>query len=257
MGECRDQDSGRCADRHTGLPADMEELATAAPLEGVISFTVLRLESPVSYWVRLLQDPEDERRSQQQFLRLMMAVSKEFSKSEARLPVREVRRGEMVAVLGREGVVRRGRVERLVQRSELGGVTSLESVEVFAVDSGQLEVVTPCQVFALPASLATSVFPPSAIRLVVSGLRPLHRDTAWGEAAVSLVTSGLRGREGQEAVCRGRVLLQMAGTVWLDRAQLLVRQQAINRFVCQFETVRDLQDAGKMIDFCLSWSSYR
>ena len=140
-------------------------------------------------------------------------------------------------------------MERLVQRAELGGGTAPESVEVFTVDSGQLEVVPPSQVFPLPASLATSVFPPSAIRLVVSGLRPLHRDTAWGAAAISLVTSGLRGREGQEAVCRGRVLLQLAGTVWLDRAQLLVRQPAINRFVCQFETVRDLQDAGKMIDF--------
>ena len=196
MGECRDQDSGRCADRHTGLPADMEELATAAPLEGVISFTVLRLESPVSYWVRLLQDPEDERRSQQQFLRLMMAVSKEFSKSEARLPVREVRRGEMVAVLGREGVVRRGRVERLVQRSQLGGVTSLESVEVFAVDSGQLEVVPPCQVFALPASLATSVqWKPGPLDVLLHSSRPWP-PTPWPPTPWPS-TSCLSGKAGE------------------------------------------------------------
>ena len=88
---------------------------------------------------------------------------------------------------------------------------------------------------------------------LVSGLAPCTREegsspTHLAQQLVDWRTSGLLGREGQEAVCRGRILLQLAGTVLLNRTQLLFRKPAINRFVCQFKTVRELQDAGKMID---------
>ncbi len=81
---------------------------------------------------------------------------------------------------------------------------------------------------------------------VVCGLRPPDRDTAWGPAAHMLVSSGLHGGREEEAVCRGRVLLHLAGTVWLDRAERLVRQPAIQLFVCTFNAAQELQDAGSM-----------
>ena len=48
----------------------------------------------------------------------------------------------------------------------------------------------------------------------------------------------------REVVCRGRVLLHMSDTVWLERCQVMVRQPTLAKFVCTFETVSWLVREG-------------
>ena len=61
-----------------------------------------------------------------------------------------VERGLLVAVEGRDGVVRRAQVRVLVFKQIGGGKQELEKLEVFTVDEGQLEVVGPEEVYDLP-----------------------------------------------------------------------------------------------------------
>ena len=59
----------------------------------------------------------------------------------------------------------------------------------------------------------------------------------------------MEGQGDREVVCRGKVLLHMSDTVWLDRCQVMVRQPTLAKFVCTFETVSWLVREGlAMID---------
>lgn len=54
----------------------------------------------------------------------------------------------------------------------------------------------------------------------------------------SMYVSSMIERQGDmDVVCRGRVLLHMRDTVWLDRCQLMVRHPNLAKFVCTFKTV--------------------
>eukprot|EP00092_Neocalanus_flemingeri_P029610 GFUD01032156.1.p1 GENE.GFUD01032156.1~~GFUD01032156.1.p1 ORF type:complete len:620 (+),score=228.68 GFUD01032156.1:1-1860(+) len=54
----------------------------------------------------------------------------------------------------------------------------------------------------------------------------------------------MEGQGDRDMVCRGRVLLHMSDTVWLDRCQVMVRQPTLARYVCTFETVSWLVNEG-------------
>jgi len=59
----------------------------------------------------------------------------------------------------------------------------------------------------------------------------------------------MEGQGDRKVVCRGKVLLHMSDTVWLDRCQVMVRQPTLAKFVCTFETVSWLVREGlAMID---------
>ena len=58
------------------------------------------------------------------------------------------------------------------------------------------------------------------------------------------VSSMMEGQGDREVVCRGRVLLHMSDTVWLDRCQVMERQPTLGKFVCTFETVSWLVREG-------------
>ena len=101
-----------------------------------------------------------------------------------------------------------------------GGKQRLERLEVFTVDEGHIEVVSPQEVYELPErwsynifgllspfffalSLSASVFPLAAVCLVIAGLKPRDGDTAWGNVTLN-VSSVLHTRKGEEAICRAR-----------------------------------------------------
>ena len=42
----------------------------------------------------------------------------------------------------------------------------------------------------------------------------------------------MEGQGDRKVVCRGKVLLHMSDTVWLDRCQVMVRQPTLAKFVC-------------------------
>ena len=198
MGECEGAARGLCSLRHQAAPADAPQEA----LGGAVTCTVLRVESPTSYWVRLARPPEERRFGRAEGL--VLALASHYSTPAARLPVIKVERGSLVAVLGREGVVRRAGVTSLVYGTAGGGGRRLERLEVFTVDEGAVEVVGPQEVYVLPAALSADAFPAAATRLVVVGVRPAHRDRDWGAAAHMMVTTGLLARSGADAVVRAR-----------------------------------------------------
>ena len=199
MGECEGAAGGLCSLRHRAMPAD----APPAALGGAVTCTVLRVESPTSYWVRLALPPEERRFGQSE--RLVLALARHYSTPAARVPITKVERGALVAILGREGVVRRARVTGLVYGPAGGGGRRLERLEVFTVDEGSVEVVGPEEVYVLPTALSAEAFPAAATRLVVVGVRPAHLDRDWGAAAHMMVAAGLLARNGADAVVRARL----------------------------------------------------
>ena len=118
-------------------------------LSGIITFTVLRVETPVVFWVRLTQQLDERRFGSDDGLPLAMA--RFYSKPESRKVVKMLEKGLLVAVEGRDGVVRRAQVKVLVFKKQIGGgKQELERLDVFTVDEGQLEMVSPEEVYELP-----------------------------------------------------------------------------------------------------------
>ncbi len=106
----------------------------------MLAFTLLRVETPVKYWVRLEQEPGRS---------VLLSMARHYSGPAARAGVEVLESGRMVAVLGPDGVVKRARVVRVVQRARPGG-GGPDHVEVFTVAEGGLEVVRPAEVYNLP-----------------------------------------------------------------------------------------------------------
>jgi len=236
-GQCLDWGQGRCSKRHTASSQDL----SGSTLSGIVTFTVLRVATPVLFWVRLTQQQDDRRFGSDDGLALAMA--RFYSNPESRKVVKMVESGLFVAVEGGDGIVRRAQVQVLVFKQIGGGKQELERLEVFTVDEGQLEVVSPQEVYDLPESLSASAFPPAAVCLVIAGLKPRDGDTAWGNVTLN-VSSVLHARKGEEAICRARVLLHLGTTVWVERVQLMVRQPSIASYVAKFDSAQDLVNEG-------------
>ena len=82
-------------------------------LSGIVTFTVLRVETPVMLWVRLTQQQEERRFGADDGL--LLAMARFYSDPQSRIAVKMVaQRGLLVAVEGSDGVVRRARVQVLV-----------------------------------------------------------------------------------------------------------------------------------------------
>ena len=146
-GRCKDWNRGRCSERHRASPLDLDGKA----LTGVVTFTVLRVETPVVYWVKMTQQQDERRFGSDDGLHLAMA--RFFSSPQARKVVKVVEKGLLVAAEGRDGLIRRARVQVLVYKQVVGGGRQLEKLEVFTVDEGLLEVVNPGEVYELPERL--------------------------------------------------------------------------------------------------------
>ena len=180
------------------------------------------------YWVRM-QNTDMAKMYQ----KLVLGMARHFAKSEARKQLDVLERGKLVAAAGSDGVYRRA---RLVYRAR-GQMQQLDMEEVFTVDCGERETVQPCDLSSLPDQLGVDVFPPVATRLVVAGIVAQDMDRNWGVQASMYVSSMMEGQGEREVVCRGRVLLHMSDTLWVDRCQVMVRQPTLARYVCTFETV--------------------
>merc|ERR1719427_2050426 len=77
-----------------------------------VKFMVLRVETPVMYWVRM-QNMDMAKMYQ----KLVLGMARHFAKSEARKQLDVLERGKLVAAAGSDGVYRRARLERLVYRA--------------------------------------------------------------------------------------------------------------------------------------------
>ena len=104
-GQCLDWGQGRCTERHIALSQDL----TKPTLSGIVTFTVLRVETPVMLWVRMTQQQEERRFGADDGL--LLAMARFYSSLQSRKVVEMVERGLLVAVEGSDGVVRRARVQ--------------------------------------------------------------------------------------------------------------------------------------------------
>ena len=143
-GGCVDWGRERCSERHTAKHEDLSH----PTLSGVVTFTVLRVETPVMFWVRLTQQQDERRFGTDDGL--LLALARFYSNPKSRTALKVVESGLMVAAEGNDGVVRRAHVQKLVFKQVNGGNQQLEKLEVFTVDEGQLEVVSPQEVYELP-----------------------------------------------------------------------------------------------------------
>ena len=224
-GTCTYKTDGRCMARHF-LHTELD--CPETKYEGVIKFTVLKVETPVVYWVRI-----QDTKMAKMYQKLVMGMARYFAKAESWEQLKVLERGRLVAVAGSDGVYKRARLEEMVFKVR-GQTQYLDMVEVFAVDCGEKMMVKPSDLGILPDSLGVKLFPIAAIKVVIGGVVAMDRD--WGVETSKYVSSMMTGQGEREVVCRGRVLLNMSDTVWLDSCQVMVRQQRLGKFVCIFET---------------------
>ena len=148
-----------------------------------------------------------------------------------------------MAAAGSDGLYRRASLEEMVH-NVMGQMQYLDRVEVFTVNCGEKKMVKPSDLSNLPYSLGGEMFPSVATKVVVGGIMAMDMDRDWGVQASMYVSSMMEGQGDKEVVCRGRVLLHMSDTVWLERCQVMVRQPTLAKFVCTFETVSWLVREG-------------
>jgi len=232
-GSCVDS----CTARHF-IHVDVDSPPETEKVEGIVMFSVLFVETPVVYWVRL-QNME----TASNYQRLVMSMARYFANPVNRKPLDVLERGKLVAAAGTDGVFKRVRLENTVYKVK-GSVHYLESVEVFMVDSGVKETVQLTDLSELPDHLGADHYPTIAKRVIVGGLMAMDSDSDWGVQSTMYVSSAMESQGNAEVVCRGRVLLHMSDTIWVDRCQVLIRQPTLGKFVCSFETVSWLVKEG-------------
>ena len=228
-GFCTDKAEGKCQERHF-LHTELDCPPAEDKCEGVIKFMVVRVETPVMYWVRM----QDLKKSKL-YQKLVLGMARHYAKPDSRKQLTVLERGKLVAAAGSDGVYRRARLEEMVYKVR-GQIQYLDRVEVFTLDCGEKETVKPCDLSSLPDEFGVEEYPPAVTKVVVGGIMAMDRDKDWGMQASMYVSSMMEGQGDREVVCRGKVLLHMSDIVWLDRCQVMVRQPTLGKFVCTFET---------------------
>ena len=156
--------------------------------------------------------------------------------------------GDVVCARCEDGVYRRARLVQLFHVSR-GSYRSLDRLEVFLLDEGNVELVRPGDLVAMPPDLGLDKIPPAATAVVVAGLEPNDNDPDYSIAAAMYVSRHLvHANNDQDIACRGRVVLAIGNTIWLDRCEKLYRQPNIGTFIIVFETKRDLLSSGYAVE---------
>ena len=235
-GSCVQEKTGKCKDRHFVS----KDLDTPDPEEvpDVIKFTILSVETPVVYWVKLLKSGLDVASDQ-----LALRMARYYSSEAAQKPLETLERNMMVAAAGQDGVYRRARLQEMMYERK-DEQEKLVAVTVFLVDGGVQEEVPLADIAELAPEFGLDQHPAAAVRVVVGGVVPGDGDTSWGGQASLQLVAGLTAARGREAVCRGRVVVRLAGLLVVDRCQLLERQPVLASWVCRLETVAALLDTG-------------
>ena len=232
LGACRGQQTGKCPGRHQ-LDYRLDQ-PSHLDLQGQeVSFTILQVESPVRYWVRLSQ-------LDSVLTSLSLRLAKHFSTSEARRPLETVQPDTLIAAADGDCVYQRARVlELLTKEGEEEEGEQVVKVKVLMIDKGLEETVLPSDLASLPAELGPNVFPACATRLMVAGVVPGDRDSSWGvSTTISLLAMmDLETQNEKDVVCRARVSLHLEEVVVVDRCQMMELQPVLGKFVCKVETV--------------------
>jgi len=241
-GVCRDRKLERCKQRHF-LDNELDQPIEDA--KGILSFLILFVESPVRYWVRI-QDPDLDRKYQ----RLVFKMGRYFTKESNIIVLmeEEIITGKTVVARSGDGVYRRARV--LSKRYDKTRTKHrLHKIEIFLLDDGHTEFVYPGDLVQLPLELGTEAFPPSAAAVVVAGLIPQDRDEHWSVTAELFVNNKLNlHNDDHDIVCRGRILLAIGNTYWINKCQLMVRQANIGKYICAFETRDRLLESNHAVE---------
>ena len=226
--------SSHCGKRHWLDKGLDQGLVVDRRLEGIIEFLILRVETPVLYWVRVVDSMYDR-----DFQRRVLRMATHFCRKEScvQLSPELIEVGDVVAVEGDDEVYHRARVLGL-ECKEYKEVDKLVRVKVFLVDEGIAESFHPSRIYKIPESLGLDTFVAGATPVTVTGILPPDNDPDWSSDCAELVASYLTPvqRIDREEVCRGRVLLHTTTMLWVDRCQMMVKQPTISRFVLHFET---------------------
>ena len=242
LGNCRHQQTGKCASRHQ-VHWRLDQPSHLDLQHKIIKFTILQMESPVRYWVRLQQQDT-------LFTSLALKMAKHFSKSESRRHLESVSLDTLIAAADMECVYQRARVLELITKEVGDEQEKIVKVKVFMIDKGLEQTVSLSDLASLPAELGVTEFPPCARRLVVSGAVPDERDTHWGVSTTMSLHAmmDLERHQERDLICRGRVILHLLELVVVDRCQVMELQPALGKFVCRVETVDWLNQQGGVAD---------
>ena len=151
-GTCTDKMEGKCQARHF-LHAELD-CPAEEEYAGVIKFMVLRVETPVMFWVRML-----DMKMSTMYQKMVLGMARHFAKAESRKQLEVLERGKLVAAAGSDGVYRRARLEEMVYK--------VRSQMQYIPHSGQVK--PPCSMWLVSACLMVSTFVP-----FLSHLRHCH-----------------------------------------------------------------------------------
>ena len=189
FGSCSSLESGKCNLRHS---LDLSLDTPSSQVTQVIRFTILTMQTPVLYWVRL----EDEE-FQLSHQKLVLKLAKHFSNTDHHQPLETLKLQSLVAAAGEDGVYRRARlVNQVYQRR--GEMEQLVAMVVFLIDSGTEEEVRLDDIAELPEEFGLKYYPAAARRVFISGVVPGDDDRDWGDQVLMHLINRVSLRPSQD-----------------------------------------------------------
>ena len=234
-GLCSGIRTGKCQDRHS-LHKNLDTPDISVP--DIVKFTILGVESPVVYWVKM-KDSESE------LTKLMLRMARHYNNKETKEPLETLELNMLVAAATDDGVYKRAKLLEMIYEVK-DEKESLVRLEVFLVDYGIKAEVELSDITELLPDFSYDKFPPCAVKVVIGGVVPGDGDTAWGTQAAMLLMGrcGMRRDRDRDVVCRGKKILHLRDILILDRCQVMELQPLIGRYVLKFETVSSLLVGG-------------
>ena len=173
-GQCSGTQTGKCQDRHF-LHKDLDSPAISIP--DVVKFSILSVESPVVYWVKM-KDSASELASNE----LMLKMARHYNNKEAKEPLETLELNMLVAAATDDGVYKRAKLLEMIYKVK-DEQESLVGVVLFLVDYGIKAEVELSDITELVQDFSYENFPPCAVKIVIGGVVPGDGDTAWGTQA--------------------------------------------------------------------------
>ncbi|XP_023335063.1 uncharacterized protein LOC111706419 [Eurytemora carolleeae] len=224
FGKCRVEDDlcqvRHCLNPNTVFSTQGESVIQEKPDKQIdeIRFTVLRVQSPVSYWTQIHQPGANQPEVSQDQILLQLSLALYYSKPKNRIieSVNNLKVGELVCVKGKDDNYERAKIT-FVHKVCLLGTELVEKVEVQYLETGENTTLGKTSIYRLADQFKE--VPPLAQLVVLAGYKPPDKDENWSTDCInhiqrSVIPPFLCAKDDYYE-CRGKILLRSPEIIWI------------------------------------------
>ncbi|XP_077292154.1 putative ATP-dependent RNA helicase TDRD12 [Arctopsyche grandis] len=227
-----------CLKRHIFLP-EFDKSKSCLPQSGYINFKINHIHSACLYSTRVLSKLNADGKKvniEQNYLKLAIDICIHYSKEENRIPQTELTPGNVCIVHLKMNRFLRCTIVKIMYVDK-----NKSQVLIDLIDQSNYTLCDSTSLFEITEDFRN--IESSAVEICVAGLMPKDRDNIWSVTYKNTFADFL-SKFSADMFLRGRIILSIGKTIWLDNVQCCLPMSSCNRVLVKANVKKFILDSG-------------